>query len=147
MQKNFILAIVSSFLLLCALPSHAATECKAVEVPFPENSDSSAYVKKAVKLSLIDRQWTINSETDTTVTATQGDPQDREWLTVLVTFDAKKASIAYFNSQGRSEDYSTCSATNSSAGTPISSRTYFRWANNLAKDIPINLQRVQILLK
>jgi hypothetical protein len=147
MRKSFITLTTSAVLLLSSLPSNAA-ECKPVELLLPLGSNSTAYVKKAVKLALLDEEWKFNSETDGTVTATYG-KEDSEQLTVLIGFDSKKVLISYLKSESRyGSDEETCDAPNTPEAfkSAIRRRMYVRWTSRLSDYILINLQRVQILL-
>jgi hypothetical protein len=147
MQKTFVTFAAGVVLLLSSLPT-GAVECKPVEVLLPESSDSIAFVKKAVKLALVDEEWSFNSETDHTVTATYGAENDSQQLTVLIWFDSKRVLISYLKSEARFDDPNMCDAPNAGPTlmSTIPGRIYNRWTSRLPVYILNNLQRVQILL-
>ena len=120
----------------------ASDEYEAIEVPFAKTANSLSYASKAVKLTLLDRHWNLDKETDTSIQATLKRPDDSISVTVLITFDISKATISYVDSRLTGQRPVTGGAMTSK----VDPFQYRGWVNNLAKDLPVNVQRIHILL-
>ena len=118
-------------LLATLFPRLCLADYDVVEVSFPR-TESLKRVGQAIKLALIDREWTLGAETETSIQATLNRPGEQAWVKVRITFRATGASIAYMDSSERDD-------------ARLAYR-YKAWVNNVAKDIPTSLQRVKILL-
>lgn len=128
-------------LLLVFSQSGVSAEYEDVDVPFVKSAQSLQFVRKAIKLTLVDRHWDLDHETDTAIQATLNRPHESVSVTVRIAFDTSKASIVYVDSKAPEKGYR-----DGGELTSIRLSTYRNWVNNLAKDIPANLQRVHILL-
>jgi hypothetical protein len=117
-------------LLIATLPGLALAQewNEKLEVRFVSPATSQKQASKAVRLSLVDRDWKLEKESETTIYATYD--SNGAWARVIVTFDTSKASVALVDG---------------SSNTPTPDMRSRAWAANLAKDIRINLQRLQIL--
>lgn len=116
-------------------------------VPFTTPAESLRLVNKAVRLTLLERGWRVDKELDTSVQATLERADERLRVTILITFDTSKATIAYVDSNVVS--YSNGmpgSAFAEARPTTVNARKYEAWVDNLAKDMPIYLERIRILL-
>ena len=116
------------FYVLVAIlsPSLALAQGEAVEVRFVKPASSLQQVGKAIKLSLVDRDWELQKESETSIQAIHRFGRFT-WFSVVVTFDQSKATIAAVDSSGNAD------------------ARMQSWTEYLAKDISANLQRLQIL--
>jgi hypothetical protein len=119
-----------------------AADFEVVNVQFVKPAESLKQVSKAIRLTLVDRgEWTLDKETRTSIQATLVRRDETSWVTILITFDTSKASIAYVDSNKVAE----APKINSRPSKDSVRLRYRAWVANLAKEIPPNLQRVQIL--
>ena len=116
-----LLALVLVLSSPCAL-----AQDEAQEVKFVKAASSLGQVTKAVKLSLIDREWELQKEDENSIQAIHRFGRFT-WISVIITFDTSKASVAYLDSSGNADS------------------RFQSWIGYLAKDISGNLQRLQVL--
>ncbi|OAI51716.1 hypothetical protein AYO46_07505 [Betaproteobacteria bacterium SCGC AG-212-J23] len=102
---------------------------ETLDVRFFSPATSQKQVSRAIKLSLADHEWRVEKETETSIYATFAADQ-LTWLKIVVSFDTSKASIAYVDGSGNN---------------PAPEPRFRVWVANVAKEIPLNLRRIQIL--
>lgn len=129
-MRYFVCLVAAATLGGFASPSRSQGH-EVVNSVFVSKAESLKYVSKAIRLTLLERQWRLDKETDDSIQATLLQGSGRVEITVRITFDASKASIAFVEDKSREA---------------VPPYRYSGWVDNLAKDIPVNLQRVQILL-
>lgn len=133
-RKMFRFFAAVPFLMLVALPSHAAKTApiytpEPIQVPAGK---TAAEVTKAVRKAMFDRGWDIREISSGHLQGkhTKSGGKDRLHVAVLdVRFDTKSVRISYNDSKELNYD--------KSAG--IIHKTYNNWARNLEKSIRSNL--------
>lgn len=109
---------------------------RAAELVDPEpivltSKATSAHVKRAVKTSLLNRQWELSNEKPGYVEGKYTKP--KFWVRIGVSYDSKKVTIKYLDSEGL--NYEKDGDQRRIHGN------YNKWIGNLVKDIPIYLER------
>ena len=125
----------AAVLCLALLPAIASARMRSEEIENPtielSTKASAAQVKKAVKMAVLNRQWTISNEKGNEFDATYQRDNRREHLMakIHITYSTKEVSIKYVASDGLSAEGNTIHP------------TYNKWVANLQKDIPIYVER------
>jgi hypothetical protein len=123
-----------AFLLLAFVP--LAVFARSAELVDPEPivltvKATSAQVKKAVKTSLLNRQWELSNEKPGYVEGKYTKP--KFWAKIGVSYDTRKVTIRYLDSEGLNYE--------KEGEQRVIHPNYNKWIGNLLKDIPIYLQR------
>jgi hypothetical protein len=120
---------------LALLPAGAFARGKAVEINNPTieltTRASPSQVKKAVKLAVLSRGWTISNEKAGAFDATysRANRRDNLMAKIHVSYDTHEVKVKYVTSEGLGAD-----------GDSIHP-TYNKWIDMLARDIPIYVER------
>lgn len=130
MRNVFMVALLSAVLPFGAYAARLVEMKSPVTIPLTTKA-SNAQVKKAVKLAVLSRQWTISNEkgNEFDATYTRADRRSNLMAKIRVSYTPSAVTIKYLNSEGLSAE-----------GNQIHP-TYNKWIANLEKDIPIYLER------
>ncbi len=92
---------------------------------------SAAQVKKAVKTSLLNRQWTLSNEKPGYVEGKY--TKSNFWAKIGVSYNTQKVTIKYLDSEGLNYE--------KDGDQRVIHPNYNKWIGNLVKDIPVYLER------
>lgn len=138
---NTLRLVAALALYIVAQPGMSA-DYGTVEVAFGKAAQSQKEAAKAIRWTLLERHWRFDKESETTIQATLDRPEDKTWVTVLITFDLTKATISHVDSRAPNPNKHWATPEESTIGKG----KYQSWVDNLAKDIPVYLERLQIIL-
>lgn len=137
-MKKYALKIAWASLLFLFMSPAQSTEYDSVDVHFEQPASSLSEIRKAIKLTLIDRNWILDGENETSMRATYRQ-DDSTWLTVTISYDVSHALIGY------AAGPQVARLPGRKVTDSLSSGRYDNWVGNLAKDLPNNLKRLKVL--
>lgn len=128
---------------LAACASQSMQTVQPVTVQLSEDSNPE-FVGKALKLSLIERGWTITSEKPGEMTATLSHTKSQQVVNIAATYGAAYVTFLYVDGYRVRRDMDDRGQIQIKRGEPYRA-DYERWISNLSRDVPIYVRRLIVL--
>jgi hypothetical protein len=123
----------SIFIILISLGLIACSRTVAIQSPsFSISSTSTSKVEKAIKLALVQRGWSVVSQTRDEIIA-EYEKGHKHTVEISIKYSRKEVTISYRGSSGLLYGVSPRS------GEPVIHKNYNRWVTFLSRDIQRNL--------
>ena len=121
------------FIILLSLSVLACSRTVALESPSVSiSSSSTSRVEKAIKLALLQRGWSVVSQTRGEFVA-EYEKGQKHIVEISIKYSKKEVTISYRGSSG------LLYGVNPTTGEPMIHKNYNRWVSFLARDIERNL--------